>query len=57
MAQMTTNEVTMATFLVIEGLFSTAYFLYDFRLSCKKKIQNETQTEGKGDNGLIFFEI
>jgi len=43
MAQMTTNEVTMATFLVIEGLFSTAYFLYDFRLRCKKKIQNEIQ--------------
>jgi len=62
---MTTNEVNTATFLFIEALLSTAYFLYDFRLCCKEKIQNEIQNpltpsfpqREKEANGLIFFEI
>jgi hypothetical protein len=64
MAQMTTNEVIIATFLVIESLLSTAYLLYDFTLCCKEKIQNEIQDpslypfrSGEGRDGLIFFEI
>jgi len=60
MAQMTISEVTVATFLLIEAILSTAYFLYDFRLCCKKKIQNPSfhfSPRGNGDNGLIFFKI
>ena len=65
MAQRITNEVTIATFPFIEDIPWTAYFLYDFRMCCKKKIQNEIQNPlalsfpqwGEGDNSLIFSEF
>ena len=65
---MTTNKLTTTMFLLMEALLSSACFLYDFRLRCKRKIQNEihnphlfftipSEIKKSEIEGLIFLEI
>jgi hypothetical protein len=57
MAQMTMNELIMATFLLTVAPPSALYFLYNFRLGCKKKIQKILGLVQKKKKSLIFFKI
>jgi hypothetical protein len=54
---MTMNELIIATFLLTAAPPSVLYFLYNFRLGCKKKIQKTLDLAQKNKKDLIFLKI